>query len=315
MTPFREILVGVDLSAADRLASSELTPPVRAAVDRALSLGRELGSRLTFFAALDLSAHTIEFLEQSGATDTVRDQADRALGELVARARTEGVEARSKLVFGRSWLEIVRQVLRDGHDLVIVGTRDLGAAGRLLLGSTGMKLVRKCPCPVWIARPDPTPDQFNVLIASDLGEIGRQAIDLVVRCGQSIDMKVHLLHAVEHEFDQWMQISGLSDAGVAELRQRQREEVERALHEQLAQSDFRTLPSGVQVHVEEGPADVVIRQAVERFDIDLLVMGTVGRSGLPGLFVGNTAERLLGDVPCSLLVLKPRDFSTPVRLE
>jgi len=58
-------------------------------------------------------------------------------------------------VFGKSWIEIIRQVLREQHDLVITGTRDLGAHGRLLFGSTGMKLLRYCPCPVWVTKPDP----------------------------------------------------------------------------------------------------------------------------------------------------------------
>ncbi|MEX0715086.1 MAG: universal stress protein [Planctomycetaceae bacterium] len=315
MPAFRDILVGVDLSSADRLAGAELTPPVRAAVERGIELAREMGARLTFFASLDLSAHTLEFLERSGATGTVREQAEKALAALVGKAEREGVEASSEFVFGRSWVEIIRQVLREGHDVVIVGTRELGAAGRILLGSTGMKLVRKCPCPVWIARPDPTPDEWNVLVATDLGDIGRRAVELVVQYSHSVDMKVHVLHAIEQEFDRWTQMTGLSDAEIAQLRRAKREEIERELHDQLGQTDYRTVPSGVLMHVEEGLAESVIREAIARFDIDLLVMGTVGRRGLPGLFVGNTAERLLADVPCSVLVLKPRDFSSPITLE
>ena len=54
---------------------------------------------------------------------------------------------------------------------------------------------------------------------------------------------------------------------------------------------------------------------MKQYDIDLLVMGTVARSGIPGLVIGNTAERLLPQVPCSLLAVKPAGFESPVTLE
>jgi Universal stress protein family len=49
--------------------------------------------------------------------------------------------------------------------------------------------------------------------------------------------------------------------------------------------------------------------------IDLLVMGTVARTGLAGFIVGNTAERLLQRLVCSALWVKPDGFFTPIRLE
>ena len=49
--------------------------------------------------------------------------------------------------------------------------------------------------------------------------------------------------------------------------------------------------------------------------IDLVVMGSVGRSGLSGMLIGNTAERILRKLPCSVLVVKPDGFVSPVRLD
>ncbi|MEQ1895543.1 MAG: universal stress protein [Planctomycetota bacterium] len=51
---------------------------------------------------------------------------------------------------------------------------------------------------------------------------------------------------------------------------------------------------------------------VERVGAGLLVMGSVSRGGITGLLLGNTAERLLDRVSCSLLTIKPRDFVSPV---
>jgi len=49
--------------------------------------------------------------------------------------------------------------------------------------------------------------------------------------------------------------------------------------------------------------------------IDLIVMGTVARTGVPGFFIGNTAESILRQVKCSVMAVKPEGFVTPVTLE
>lgn len=317
MQRFRNILVGVDLSHADRLAASELNPPTLEAVKRAIWLAGHLAADLTFFAAIDVSAATQELLHDGfgRASRNVEDEAQLVLGELVSRAKHDGVEAKYKLVFGQPWLEIIRRVEREGQDLVIVGTRDLGAAGRMLFGSTGIKLLRYCPCPVWITKPDPDWETFNVLVASDLSDVAQDALQIAVGGGQLADCKIHLLHAIDFQIDRHLWLTGLPEEQIDEFRQRKRAETEQALHEQLAQTDHRTLKYGVQVHVVEGPADVVIEQAIQDYDIDLLVMGTMARTGISGMIMGNTAERLLPGVTCSVLAVKPADFISPVQAD
>ena len=58
-----------------------------------------------------------------------------------------------------------------------------------------------------------------------------------------------------------------------------------------------------------------IPNLVKRIDADIIVMGTVARTGIPGFFMGNTAETILNQINCSVLAIKPRGFKTPVELE
>jgi nucleotide-binding universal stress UspA family protein len=67
------------------------------------------------------------------------------------------------------------------------------------------------------------------------------------------------------------------------------------------------------VHLVKGKAGDVIPAFVEKRGIDLVVIGTVGRSGIPGLLIGNTAEEILNAVDCSVLTLKPEGFETPIQ--
>ena len=48
--------------------------------------------------------------------------------------------------------------------------------------------------------------------------------------------------------------------------------------------------------------------------IDLIVMGTIGRSGLSGLLIGSTAEKVIDQVNCSVLTIKPDNFKSPITL-
>ena len=58
-------------------------------------------------------------------------------------------------------------------------------------------------------------------------------------------------------------------------------------------------------HVIEGQADIAIPKLAKEIDAQLLVLGTVGRTGLSGAFIGNTAEHILANMNCDILTLNP----------
>jgi len=317
MQMFRKILVGVDLSSGDRLAAENLGGPTREAVRRAVWLAEQISAELTFFAALDISAQTWELLhdEYEEATQSVEDAAQAVLNHLVNDAKQEGVEAKAQLEFGLAWECLTKAVLRDGYDLVIVGTRDTGRASRFLFGSTATKLLRNCPCPVWVTKPDPDWDDLNILVATDLSEVSEQTMNLAVNAAQLSGAKLHVLHAIEDTVGTRMWLTGLPDEQLHQFHEKNRAAAEEAVQEQLAGTDHRTLPFGVKVHIVEGSPEVAILDAVEQYGIDLLIIGTAARSGIKGLLVGNTAERLISQAPCSLLAIKPPGFECPIHVD
>jgi nucleotide-binding universal stress UspA family protein len=64
--------------------------------------------------------------------------------------------------------------------------------------------------------------------------------------------------------------------------------------------------------VLKGRARKLIVEQIEALDADLLVMGTVARTGIPGFFIGNTAESIIDRIDCSVLAIKPDGFVSPV---
>ena len=70
-----------------------------------------------------------------------------------------------------------------------------------------------------------------------------------------------------------------------------------------------------QVYMLNGEAGRLIPALAAAREVELIVMGTVSRSGVAGLLIGNTAEKVLNQVDCSVLTVKPDDFITPVKLD
>ena len=96
------------------------------------------------------------------------------------------------------------------------------------------------------------------------------------------------------------------------LRKRARAEASKQLEVQLAQVDTDRLPKPPSIDIVVDAADVAIIRRIEQREIDLLVMGTIARGGVAGVLTGNTAERLLPRIPCSVLAVKPPDFVCPI---
>jgi nucleotide-binding universal stress UspA family protein len=64
----------------------------------------------------------------------------------------------------------------------------------------------------------------------------------------------------------------------------------------------------------KGESGHLIPQLAAKLKVGLIVMGTVSRTGVAGLLIGNSAERILRRVDCSVLTVKPDGFVTPVRV-
>ena len=300
----RKVLVGVDVASPEDTDALGLLPPsTLEAVELSREIGRDTGAEILYFSVID------ELADVAESSDV-----QQILDQLQSDASGQGVNASTKQVEGRAWLEIVREVLRGGHDLVLIGSRNHRTRERLL-GTTGTKLLRKCPSAVWVARPDTNKEVQTVVVADDLTDVGGRAVELGVSAARLLEARLLIVHAVQYPLEHSLRRSGCPQEELDEHRRQQEELAERAISEHLSQTDARTLSHGVQIAVTSGPPDVVIENAIAEHTADLLVMGTIARTGIPGLLVGNTAERLLPQVSCSVLAIKPEGFESPVRLE
>ena len=314
MTELKKILVGVDPCQS---RGGRLSPPTTEAVKQALWLAERVAGEIVLLAVLDPPPRD----EVSTLSDEARNAAEREIGcrkllhHLVEQAAQRRVRAVSKVAYGTGWIELTREAIGASHDLVVVGTRNQGLFRRALFGSTAMKLLKNCPAPVWVTKPEPYLMPSKILVASDFSPVSDKALRLAVRIGSSCRAETRLIHVLKQPF------AHLSDTEEPEARaeesyhQRGLDAAKHRLEEQIARVLADAGAAELLLGEDTALADYTIEKYVEAHSIDLLVMGTNARQGLAGVFVGNTAERLLPSVRCSLLVVKPDGFTCPVCLE
>jgi len=316
MKRFRNLLVAIDLSHADRLVSPDLTPPNRKAVEQGIWLARINRARITFLTVLDLWEHTRHLIEEDTAEhETVVTTADRVLRGLVAEAALHGVESGRHVVQGRSGQEILREVQRGRHDLVICGSRRHSTLHQMTIGSTGQTLLRCCPCPVWITVPEARTEPSRILVATDLSPACLEALRLGVTIAQLSNGELHILHALETSAERPLQFSGAGLQESAVSHDHPRSELEEILETHCHSAEVDQLPIPPRFHFPVGAAEECILEAIAREKIDLVVMVTAARTGWRGFFVGNAVERLIPRVPCSVLAIKPAGFEYAVDCE
>lgn len=216
-------------------------------------------------------------------------------------------------------LRIVRHVLANDYDLVIKAAEPHdGHAGFKALD---MDLLRKCPCPLWLTRPlSRGPGALKFAVAIDPESVGPEGHSLSLRLltlaralTDSCRGELAIVSCWDYEFEDYLRRSVWVKVPEEEVRRVVAESQSRhqqALNQLIQQAGI----SGVQaVYHRRGHPEQQIPAFVAEQGIDVLVMGTVARTGIAGFVIGNTAENILQRVRCSLLALKPPGFVSPVK--
>ncbi len=309
----------------------------KAAMERAVTLAQNNQASLTTVAIAPQVAARIR-MPRSGPSAAelqaimANNRAQR-LEALVAPYR-ERVELQTKVLVGVPFLEIIREVLRNGRDLVIRTPENPDWLDRLF-GSDDMHLLRKCPCPVWLIKLGKQTSFRRILAAVDIGEldlpaemqsqraVNRQILEMASSLALSDFAELHVVHAWEAIGESLLRHGVLTSEPeeqvrtyVQQVRQWHEAGLDRLMREvtgDLGRDAMEYLKP--QTHLVKGGARNEIPALANRIGADLVVMGTVARTGIPGFLIGNTAETILNQIDCSVLAIKPPGFVTPVTLE
>jgi nucleotide-binding universal stress UspA family protein len=228
------------------------------------------------------------------------------------------VPVTTDLLRGRPGTALIQEVLRSGHDLLVRSHgRDLAESPRPF-GAVDMELLRQCPCPVWlIGRRGSARGPWRILAAihpdpSDAIEqrLNETILEFALMLKVFGGAELTLLQAWS-AFGAGLLRSRMPADEFAEFVEAARRGANDAMSALI--EPFRDRLTGVTVESIQGEPEAVIAQYVESHGIDVVVMGTVARTGVAGLLMGNTAERILQRLRSSVLAIKPPEFESPIR--
>lgn len=303
MEPFKSILVRIDAGAS-----------IHPALERAVLIARNSGAKLTIADVMPTArGQLLQASIEGELASHRRERLARIAGGVT------GVPTRPVLLTGRPTTALIREVLLSGHDLLLHShLPDLASTGPEGYGAIESELFRQCPCAVLVVGPGHPSSHPQILAAVDASteDPTEQALNLKVV--ETALLMARLESGSPTVLQAWVPVAenvvrthvsdALFAANLEDMNRRAAEDLRR-----LARSFGDQLAHG-QLVLRRGEPEEVIPEFVIAHGIDLVVIGTVARGGITGLLIGNTAERVLPRLPCSVLAVKPDGFESPVRV-
>lgn len=250
--------------------------------------------------------------------ELITKEKQEALDSLVGPIREKEIAVETRVLHGKTSVEIIREVLRADHDLVLRVNKGQGSRRQGFFGNTGIRLLRKCPCPVWLVKPDKTKFQ-HVLGCIDTStgeeldaELNEEVFDLAKTISHYHSGDFSILQTWSVMSEQFLGRRMEHDA-FDKMVLSNRDQTKKLLDKFLRKHDSNV--DAANVHLIKGEAADGISRFIHDNDVDLVVMGTVARSGVSGVVMGNTAEQIISDMECSVLALKPSNFVSPIQME
>ena len=240
--------------------------------------------------------------------------------------------ADTEVLIGDQLINVVSYVVNNNIDLVIKRAEE--SFLDKLFGSLDMRLLRKCPCPVWVVDRKPKSQYKSVVAALDLNyhypkhEVSvRQELnrDILRHASQIALLEFAQLHVV-HVFDAVPENiardgfitvdNDRMEHDLAKIFEERDNELALLLNELSDELDDDVLDFlKPQKHIVHGYPRREIAATAASVSADVVVMGTVARLGVPGFIMGGTAEETIHQLHCAVVGIKPSGFQTPISIE
>jgi len=300
------------------VAVKELQARSHPAALKAAQLARAWGAELHLFHSITAPLYEDVYQGGQNVESLERDlpsQAVRRLESIADQLRKHSI----KVTVSASWDHptyeaIVRRALRIKANLIVVSRHAGHHTAPWMLRLTDWELVRLSPVPLLLVKNPHAYRHPAVLAAIDPTHAYAKPLQLdqeILRMSRAVSAGLRgTLHAV-HAYPRMPSTAGAMTASLFEKMQRQQL---RAAQARLTHA-LRSIrvPAARQYLVASDPISA-ITQAARNSRSAIVVMGAVSRSGLKKLFIGNTAESILDELSCDMLVVKPAKFRNRVPL-
>lgn len=295
------------------------------ALNRALQLARisqQQGSpaRLTLLLSIYDFAYEMTTMLAAAERDAMRDSLikDRQswLQDLLEDYATDGLRIELKVLWhNRPFEAIIETAIKGEHDIIVKATHPREGLSTLLFTPTDWHLLRKAPCLVLLVKEHEWPAGGKVLAAIHTTaepdhhqRLNQRITETAQQFAQCLQAELHLVNA----------FPGAPITIAAEIPEFDTSTYRQAIadnHRRALQQHAKSFAiEDACLHIEEGLPEQVIPELAEQIDAELVVLGTIGRTGLSAALLGNTAEHVINQLRGDLLAVKPEGFQSPVQV-
>lgn len=286
------------------------------ALARSIDLAKKSGASITaFMTVYDFSYEMTTMLsgdEREAMRKAVLKDRELWLKDLVSPYQNINIDTQV-IWHNRPYEAIINTVINDKYDLVIKGTHQHGALKAVIFTPTDWHLVRKCPTPVLFVKDMAWPAHGNILAAVNAVSENDQHLSLNKRIIKDAQFLCELANAKLNLVNAYPATPVNIAIEIPEFNPGLYNESVKKHHiestNELA-NEFNLTSD--QCFIEEGLPEDVIPDIANRLNSELVVIGTVGRTGLSAALVGNTAEHVIDSLDCDVLALKPDGYVSPL---
>ncbi|WP_251343480.1 universal stress protein [Haloplanus halophilus] len=271
-----------------------------AAFDHVLDLADAHDATVSVLYVADTTRDSVTRIGDQ-VVDALELEGTEIVSEATERASDRGVATVAEVLQGEPYSTIVDYAAASDADLIVMPTHGRRGLGRFLLGSTTERVVRRSDVPILTIRPDEDVrvrhPYRNVLVPTDGSDPAGAALDLALGVVSAEAAALHLLSVVD-----------VASLGVDVRADIAVDSLEASANEVLDDAERTATAAGVDpaaATVEFGTSIArAIRTYVEERDVDLVVVGTHGRTGFDRYVLGSVTEKLVRTAPVPVLAVR-----------
>ena len=312
METYQNILVIIDPSTDEQKA-------LKRAIDLATSISAS-GSKVNVNAFLSIFDFSYEMttILSSDERDVMRQSVikDKELWvEGIINDLKPDITISSRVVWhNRPFEAIIEQVIQENYDLVIKGTHQHDKFKSVVFTPTDWHILRKCPCPVLLVKEHEWPSNGNILAALNVGSDEAEHHSLNIKITKEAKKLAELIQGNVHLVNSFPGTPVNIAIEIPEFNSTEYNDTMLKHHEQAMIAHANQFDISVtNTHVEEGLPETVIEQVASKIDAELVILGTIGRTGISAALIGNTAEHVIDQLNCDVLALKPDGYVSPLQ--
>lgn len=298
------------------LAVIDPTKAQQNSLQRALSLAKKTGAHITAFLSIyDFSYEMTTMLsrdEREAMREAVIKDREAWLNDLLSSINDIDVHS-LVLWHNRPYEAVINTVIDEDYDLVIKSTHQHDTLKSVIFTPTDWHLIRKCPSPVLLVKDHEWPEQGHILAAVNSVSDNEQHQALNRRIISDAQFICQLANAQLSLVNTYPATPVNIAIEIPEFNPSQYNEAVKKHHEDetFALADSFNI-ARTECEIKEGLPEDVIPLVANNKGSELVVIGTVGRTGLSAALVGNTAEHVIDSLDCDVLALKPDGYKSPL---